>query len=1061
MEGTIDVSNDREIERLGANATAQHALAFWNDLSAAARKDSLELDPLWQQPITPYEDETPSELSSTAHHTRTLILTESLSYEEETRFYHRFRSNFSPSSTFPVDCLSSSFLYGEYTRPKWTLLLQATHGQLTDYNFITLLRKNAQDMFWMSETEVCGGSSQNGSPTDTLDELLVVSRAQWLFLELARCREGCYGYSFRRKLEIFDLKTISDELLSHVQKLYKENQEHVLQGDNNTTDLLQNCWKTLALLQKQWPYPTKKALIESGAGKALKWIVYHLPDSYKELKQSVHDTLETWRHLIQVGTILQQEQAIFDRASYKSVDHHFKSLLQSSSKRGGDSPLSNVYHSSSLSIRIPRTTQSLSDLCVFHSKDASKVQATFQTFGLVVLNSDCIPNTIIEKCRTYGSLCLQQFQNNVLSPQGLLVHGDNTFDFHECRQRPGHRVDNRYQILQPHSPILALLESSMIQSLIQTLFGSGVDYKVLYAGIVHSFPSLDNQSPPPAQLWHRDGPGLFSTKDHYHHPTHCFNIFIPLVDVHSGNGCTEFFPGSHCDTIFENYCKEVVDLAEKDPSAQHPFVARPQVKAGSVLAFDIRVMHRGLANVSKEERPLLYFTVARSWWTEQHMFKETTVPNTIPVPSSSLLESELSLNEKMVSSMYKMATGIDILNYLDLDYGHPHYTDRFDLLLLEDLKSNDTDSRLRGKVNIAAVMSFIALTNEAKCDLMIKWVEILQRTHSKKMETLENASALRKQVQAQDFTSITDDLSDVTALYHFLVTNIFSEPSLKSLGFAQDREGLYVLLALFKAQCLGWCRFNFVLPPDSMLMTHQLLEESLTSWWHAGGGRFSWKGPSGQERVKKNILVIFSSLGSGLARPEWGGSIAGMAPVEDSLDVLHVLDPAFSWYQQDPSCEWKGLEYYHNQIKELTSSYHRVMYLGDSMGGAAALLFADLADKVLVFTPQIDISTYDAIKRKDFPSHLRSRFKDIIIDVVKRSSSHIKIHYGAGCEEDVSQINCLTEDIDDSSRISLIPHDYDDHVLSIHLKEKGILKSIIYNEVQEFLNVECNVRSMP
>ena len=175
---TIDVSNDREIERLGANATAIHALAFWNALSTAARKDALELDPMWQQPPMGQEEE---KLGS-AIHTRALVLTESLTFDEETRFYHRFRSNFSSMETFPVHVLSSSFLYGEYTRPKWTLLLQATQGQLMDYNFITLLRRNAHDMFWMSETEVCGG-------TDSLDELLVVSRAQWLFLELARvCR---------------------------------------------------------------------------------------------------------------------------------------------------------------------------------------------------------------------------------------------------------------------------------------------------------------------------------------------------------------------------------------------------------------------------------------------------------------------------------------------------------------------------------------------------------------------------------------------------------------------------------------------------------------------------------------------------------------------------------------------------------------------------------------------------------------------------------------------------------------------------------------------------------
>jgi hypothetical protein len=284
----------------------------------------------------------------------------------------------------------------------------------------------------------------------------------------------------------------------------------------------------------------------------------------------------------------------------------------------------------------------------------------------------------------------------------------------------------------------------------------------------------------------------------------------------------------------------------------------------------------------------------------------------------------------MVGGLYTIVTGLDIsMNMDDQDYGHPHYTERFDLLLLEDLKSVDEESRKRGKMNLSATVSFVALTHEAKSQLMMKWIETLANTDSQRIATLERSRLLRKQVASSDFASVVEDFSDVTALYQLLVDSLFSVSCFKALGFSRTREGLYVLLALFKAHCSRKLRDSDM----SLSITPEVLEESLTSWWHGGIGRFTFKGTCKQQSDRGKLLVVFSSLGSGLARPEWGGTLEALAPVEGVLDVLHVLDPSFSWYQQDPTCTWKGKEYYRNRLQELTSSYDGVMYLGDSMGG--------------------------------------------------------------------------------------------------------------------------------
>jgi ectoine hydroxylase-related dioxygenase (phytanoyl-CoA dioxygenase family) len=122
--------------------------------------------------------------------------------------------------------------------------------------------------------------------------------------------------------------------------------------------------------------------------------------------------------------------------------------------------------------------------------------------------------------------------------------------------------------------------------------------------------------------WLRDGPSVFTNQ---HHVSHCINVFVPLIDVSTANGTTEFVPGTHDDRLFEQVAGDVVKTAEQDPAEQHKLAVRADVKAGTAVVFDTRVLHRGLANASMQERPVLYFTMAREWFTEQHMFQTESV----------------------------------------------------------------------------------------------------------------------------------------------------------------------------------------------------------------------------------------------------------------------------------------------------------------------------------------------------------------------------------------------------------------------------------------------------
>ena len=87
------------------------------------------------------------------------------------------------------------------------------------------------------------------------------------------------------------------------------------------------------------------------------------------------------------------------------------------------------------------------------------------------------------------------------------------------------------------------------------------------------------------------------------------------------------------------------------------------------------------------------------------------------------------------------------------------------------------------------------------------------------------------------------------------------------------------------------------------------------------------------------LVVAFSSLGSGIARPEWRGALSkAPVPSKARLDVLHVLDPASSWYLQDDAATWAGPAYYRRELEQRIKPYgSRVLFLGDSMGACGAL----------------------------------------------------------------------------------------------------------------------------
>ena len=121
----------------------------------------------------------------------------------------------------------------------------------------------------------------------------------------------------------------------------------------------------------------------------------------------------------------------------------------------------------------------------------------------------------------------------------------------------------------------------------------GPQHQLIHTGCMLSVPGSATQP------WHSDGDHLCAKR---HLPPHCLNVFVPLVDVTSKNGATEFVPRSHIDW----------------GSDQPPVT--PLTTAGECVLFDYRLKHRGLGNRSSEDRPMLYFTYGRASFVDQFNF---------------------------------------------------------------------------------------------------------------------------------------------------------------------------------------------------------------------------------------------------------------------------------------------------------------------------------------------------------------------------------------------------------------------------------------------------------
>ena len=183
--------------------------------------------------------------------------------------------------------------------------------------------------------------------------------------------------------------------------------------------------------------------------------------------------------------------------------------------------------------------------------------------------------------------CIEHFNQvmRTVKTRDLMRELQDGFDL--FRERGRGRYDMELPAFESEVfDFLTDLQKAPWMPVVRTILGD--DVVLIHKGCFLAVPGAE------AQEYHQDGIHLTTQSQR---PCHAINVFVPLVDLTSRNGPTEFCLGSHV-LGHEGYDKDFVEV--------------PKVKAGTPVIFDYRLGHRGLGNSSHGIRPIVYCTYARA-----------------------------------------------------------------------------------------------------------------------------------------------------------------------------------------------------------------------------------------------------------------------------------------------------------------------------------------------------------------------------------------------------------------------------------------------------------------
>jgi ectoine hydroxylase-related dioxygenase (phytanoyl-CoA dioxygenase family) len=178
---------------------------------------------------------------------------------------------------------------------------------------------------------------------------------------------------------------------------------------------------------------------------------------------------------------------------------------------------------------------------------------------------------------------------------GDIAYGRDRFAFREIGSRGGERFDALVDLeLEEWASLRALArEDAPWRALVDALMPNGWN---VHVSVVYSRPGAKNQE------WHADGRHLDVECDvrtgRGHAAPYGVCVFMPLIDLTRETGFTQFFMRSH---------KTSKLIGFGDASSLLRLSFDGTLDAGQSVAYDYRLLHRGTANDSARNRPVLQF----------------------------------------------------------------------------------------------------------------------------------------------------------------------------------------------------------------------------------------------------------------------------------------------------------------------------------------------------------------------------------------------------------------------------------------------------------------------
>ncbi|EOD05436.1 Hypothetical protein EMIHUDRAFT_448659 [Emiliania huxleyi CCMP1516] len=193
------------------------------------------------------------------------------------------------------------------------------------------------------------------------------------------------------------------------------------------------------------------------------------------------------------------------------------------------------------------------------------------------------------------------------------------------------------------------------------------------------------------------------------------------------------------------------------------------------------------------------------------------------------------------------------------------------------------------------------------------------------------------------------------------------------------------------------------------------------------------------------LLVAFAAQGPGMQ--QWAAPCAAARAAGVAVDALYLADPSNSYYLQDPAGGWGGVRYFERLIRAHTAGYARVLLVGSSMGGTAALLHAHLGHRAVSFGPRVDLDLTHGAHVPAEPRRACTARVRHALAVMHARGGRAAVHVGAGNAVDMMQARLVAH----APGLALHEHDTFHHNVPMFLEREGLLVPLLKRELLALL----------